>query len=84
MNSKFIFSMKKLTTSINRKEGWGVSLPIFQFWQYLSPVLVCLDWYHFVSENKTKEIGIRKVLGASFADCSINTHKRYYHVGTIS
>jgi hypothetical protein len=39
--------------------------PISWWWQFSSLVLVCLDVQAYTAQQRTKEFGIRKVLGAS-------------------
>jgi ABC-type antimicrobial peptide transport system permease subunit len=53
---------------------------IFKYFSFLSIIIACLGLFGLASlsmEQRTKEIGIRKVLGASVLDITINLSKEF-------
>ena len=56
----------------------GVCLLYFQGLPFSLPVSDCLAYHCFRRMQRTKEIGVRKVLGASVSNIVIVTFKRFH------
>ena len=71
------FWMKVSMSFFDRNNVWVQSLPYLLDWQYFVACLGLFALAAFTAEQRTKEIGIRKVMGASVSSLAVMLSREF-------